>query len=373
MKKLNLIAIILLFTLGVSAQTTTTINFDTTGDWTAGSGSLTSYQTDHTFTKGVFSASTSMDALRQSTAAQDGFPGANGTFAWRLRNSGVGAWTAAIASGGVSAFSVSIRRWDDSPNPNYTLDYSTDGGVLWTNVATIDNTILSNSSAYTVFNGTINSANPNILIRVNRVSGERLMIDDFVWTDFSVVVPITLKSFTATKKINANLLAWTTATEINSKQFIVQRSSDGNTFENLGVLKSKGLEGNSSKELDYTFEDYEPMVGHNYYRLEQEDLDGHKNYTEVLDVIWGADGSEIAVYPNPTNEVLHIDLSSNQNAQTEVRIIDMFGQLVHAASKKTSKGLNHITLDFSQMASGTYAVQIFENNKLTNVSKIRKN
>lgn len=162
----------------------TTINFDDAAKWTAGSVALTSYASDHTYVDGVFSA-TGGPALRNTTAAQDGFAGAFGTYSWRLTNAACN-WVTTIASGGVSTFSVAIRRWDASPSPAYTLDYSVNGGANWVNVALVNNTTLNNSSDWTTFNGTINSSNPNILIRLNSTgSTERIMVDNFVWTGYS--------------------------------------------------------------------------------------------------------------------------------------------------------------------------------------------
>lgn len=162
----------------------TTINFDDAAKWTAGSAAITSYASDHTYVDGVFSA-TGGPALRNTTAAQDGFPGALGTYAWRLTNAAAD-WRITIASGGVSTFSIDLRRWDSSPSPAYNLEYSTDGGTNWTLVSAINNTTLDNSSAWKTFNGTINNANTNILIRlVATGTTERIHVDNFVWTGYS--------------------------------------------------------------------------------------------------------------------------------------------------------------------------------------------
>lgn len=373
MKKLNLIIAIIFLGLGATAQTTTTVNFDTTGFWTAGSGSLSSYQTDHIYSEGLFSATASMDALRQSSAMQDGSPGANGTFAWRLRNSGTGAWTAQIASGGVATFSVGIRRWDASPNPDYTLDYSTDGGTTWSNVATINNTTLSNSSAYTIFNGTINSANPNILVRVNRVGGERIMIDDFVWTDFTSTVPVRYSKMHVFKSDQSTVFDWQTVTEDNCKQFNILHSTDGLQFVQIGSVATKAEFGTSANKLDYRFIDKEPRIGLNYYRLEQVDIDNKTKLSEVFDIIWSAEGSIISIYPNPATNILKVDLTSSQAAQTEVNLLDIGGRVVQGVSIKTVKGLNRISLSLAELAPGVYNIEVIENNRLTSSNKILKN
>ncbi|PKP01561.1 MAG: hypothetical protein CVU11_14875 [Bacteroidetes bacterium HGW-Bacteroidetes-6] len=181
MKKILLLVLsLLVFAIGLKAQTT--IDFDDGTKWTAGSGAITSYFSDHTYVDGLFSA-TGGPALRNTTAAQDGFPGALGTYSWRLTNTSAVDWRITIASGGVSTFSVDIRRWDASPTPDLNLEYSTDGGTVWTLVSVINNTTLSNTSDWTTFNGTINNSSNNILIRLKaNAAGERIMVDNFVWS-----------------------------------------------------------------------------------------------------------------------------------------------------------------------------------------------
>jgi len=164
-------------------QITTSIDFDDDTKWTAGSTILNSYGNGHTYTDGVFTA-VGNASLRETAGTQDGFPRTFGTYAWRLRDAAGSSLVMNIASGGVSDFSVNIRRWDGSPDPNYNLEYSIDGGTTWTSVATISNATLGNSSEYVTFNGTINSHLPNIQIRLERNSGERIMVDDFEWIDF---------------------------------------------------------------------------------------------------------------------------------------------------------------------------------------------
>ena len=189
MKKLFFLSTLSLLLVSV-AWGQTIVNFDDAEKWTAGSASITGYALDHIYTDGVFSA-TGGPALRNTTSDQDGYSGALGSYSWRLKNEEPVDWRITIASGGVSTFSMAIRRWDADPSPAFDLEYSTDGGSLWVPVSAINNTSLDNSSDWKTFNGNINSSNPNILIRlVATGTTERIMIDDFTWIGYSGGDPI---------------------------------------------------------------------------------------------------------------------------------------------------------------------------------------
>lgn len=185
-------------------------------------------------------------------------------------------------------------------------------------------------------------------------------------------LPVTIIDFTVTKQETSDLVKWTTVSESNNSHFNVQRSLDGNTFETLGTLNSKAIGGNSSSALNYSYVDVAPQLGHNYYRLEQVDLDTKVSYTEVIDIIWGATGSVVTIYPNPTSDYINVDLSTSKITQTEIKLFDMSGRVVKAVIAQTQKGLNNIKLDMTELAVGVYGIQVFENNTLTHSSKVRK-
>jgi len=180
LKKMKKIYTLLLTLFSVAIFAQGSINFDEPTNWVQGAAIFTSYS-DHGYNDGVFSA-IGASVIRNSTAAQDGFAGANGTYSFRLRDNASASLTMTIASGGVGNFSFAVRRWDAAPATNFTVEYSTNEGVDWTFSSTIDAAVTTDSDWKTV-NGVINSSNANIQIRI-RSNGttERLMVDDFVWT-----------------------------------------------------------------------------------------------------------------------------------------------------------------------------------------------
>lgn len=188
-------------------NSTTIIDFDTDSNWTAGSGSITSYNTGHTYVESNWTF-TGGPALRNGNSAQDGFPAANGAYSWRLQNNASVVWTATytatLGSGeSFSGFGFSARRWDDTPSPDFLVEYSADGGSNWTTATSfgtngiIDNDGLNNQSDFVGFSQAITSPaalNANqMIVRVSAQSaGERIMIDDFTFsTSTAAAAPLT--------------------------------------------------------------------------------------------------------------------------------------------------------------------------------------
>ena len=78
-----------------------------------------------------------------------------------------------------------------------------------------------------------------------------------------------------------NMLEWRTASESNSQAFIVEKSTDGTSFQNLGMIEAAGI---SFEEKVYRFLDINATSGIAFYRLKQLDKDGTTSYTDVIQI-----------------------------------------------------------------------------------------
>jgi len=190
---LNGFLIVSIFFVGIGFGQVQVVNFDNPANWIAGSGILTSFQTDHQYIDQDW-LFTGGPALRNTNAAQDGFPGAIGTYSWRLRDAVGVSWTATfLGSAIISEFGFDVRRWDDTPNPNYSVEYSVNGGATWVSVTVINNAFLGNTSDWFTFNHNIPNISVNsgdFIVRISRVGGERIMVDNFTWTKVPNIISI---------------------------------------------------------------------------------------------------------------------------------------------------------------------------------------
>lgn len=87
--------------------------------------------------------------------------------------------------GGVGQISFWYRAWDSSPTAVYDVEASVNGGGYFT----IGSQINTSSTIYSEWNYTLNNVSDNIKIRISRVSGERLHIDDFSITNYASASP----------------------------------------------------------------------------------------------------------------------------------------------------------------------------------------
>jgi hypothetical protein len=96
-----------------------------------------------------------------------------------------------------------------------------------------------------------------------------------------IPLPVTWVNLVAEKKNGQILVSWATASEINNDFFTVEKSSDGQYWEEIGTVSGSR---NSSTEKWYELQDPKPKNGMNYYRVRQTDYDGKSSYSTITSV-----------------------------------------------------------------------------------------
>ena len=171
-------------------------------------------------------------------------------------------------------------------------------------------------------------------------------------------LPITGLQLTAQPKGNTVNLSWGTLTEINSKNFTVQRSADnGKTWVTVAAQPTKAVNGNSSVPLSYTAQDIVLQSGEYEYRVVETDIDGSTTTSNIATVNITANGS--AVYPNPAKDYINVMLTASAN-NVPYRLISSDGKIVLSGTM-TNAG-NHGTIEVAGIASGVYFLQVTVNN-----------
>ena len=161
-------------------------------------------------------------------------------------------------------------------------------------------------------------------------------------------LPIQLVYFTGEKKDTKAAISWQTANEYNNQGFEIQRSSDAGLWNNIGFVKGSG---NSSVAKTYEFIDNSPVVGKNYYRLNQLDMDGKSTYSKIINIDF--ESSRLYVLKNNFSTGTY-QLQVLVSNPVELTVHDITGrQLIHQV---VSGGLQ--VIDITRYSPGTYLLQI---------------
>jgi hypothetical protein len=173
-------------------------------------------------------------------------------------------------------------------------------------------------------------------------------------TSNSVIV--SLLAFEANPLPEKVSLNWTTSVEINNEYFLVERSTDGKTFEVINRIKGAV---NSTNLLDYSSIDNSPLYGTSYYRLKQIDSFGNSTYSDVIAVSIKENPDFEILSAEPTiNSTIHLLFISAQNDKCSVRIFDHDGSEVYHTGINVLRGTNSKELTCSYLEKGLYLVSI---------------
>lgn len=175
----------------------------------------------------------------------------------------------------------------------------------------------------------------------------------------SGVLPVRFLSFIGHKQAEEIILNWQTASEKDNDHFVIERSSDGATFEAVGQVSGSG---SSSSVKAYTYSDGIKGINQKavYYRLQQVDGDNQSSYSTVVKVDLTEVGqNSINPWPNPFTGSLHVNLTATHAGVVTIRLYDRVGKLVKQQEQKVAQGPNAITIaQLEKIPAGLYILEI---------------
>lgn len=177
-----------------------------------------------------------------------------------------------------------------------------------------------------------------------------------VFNNDAVSLPLVLSSFYAQKQTNKVVLQWQTSSEEGVKQFVIERSTDGKTYKAIGQVAASG---NSSLTKHYSFADQSPyMSTSNYYRLNMQDIDGAIKYSKILIIKFdGQLTTSMAVFPNPTRDLLQVQLPDGMNGSVALQVFDLNGRLMKFTNLASDGNALNTTVDVSTLVKGIYILK----------------
>lgn len=201
-----------------------------------------------------------------------------------------------------------------------------------------------------IFKGTvIANGGINVLTRAS-LTGRGLSTGGAITINNSVTaLPVKFVSFSATSNNENNILAWSTASEINSDYFLIEYSNDGTSWKTIGKVAAAKTSSNIRK---YSFMHKNAGNGISYYRLKQTDADGKFEYSAAVSINQGLGSlSALAIYPNPASGLVNLTLSNSTEQVFTISIYNVSGEnILHAT--------NQSTIDVSNLEDGIYSIHV---------------
>jgi hypothetical protein len=136
-------------------------------------------------------------------------------------------------------------------------------------------------------------------------------------------LPVTLLTFDGALENNSTLLKWTTSSEQDTRNFEVQKSTDGANFQTIGTVAAAG---NSSGNRSYSHRDLQ-VNEINYYRLKMNDIDGAFKYSNVVVIRNNAVTQQMRILNNPFTDQIQLRFT-RQAKNLRLQLFNANGALV---------------------------------------------
>ena len=250
------------------------------------------------------------------------------------RNNGNGACAA-----GKIIFTYSV-----CPSPVYIIDSIRANGVI-ANVTVSTGTCNNGKVEYCFTGGNLPTAN-TLQVYFSIPGSSNSGFGCFVPSGGPL--PVLISSFYAKRNGNAVVLNWTSESEINAKEFVIERNS-GSGFVAIGTVAAQNRETGSS----YTYTDNNNSSKTvSQYRLKMVDKDASYKLSEIRPVKGTAAVSDFTVFPNPSLGNAKINIT-DISAATTVEVIDNAGRILKTIELK---GNNAVNVD--NLQKGIYLIRI---------------
>lgn len=167
-------------------------------------------------------------------------------------------------------------------------------------------------------------------------------------------LPVNLIFFEGRLTGNFINLNWTVGTENNVKEYVIERSVNGQEFKAIASVLALG-------KNNYGFKDeVENLSGRRlYYRIRKVDNDGSYKYSEVFTIHVPLNVS-FSIYPNPVKGNLIVNFAKDVDKNFAIVITDIAGRIVMQNPQQAATGKQAV-LNVSTLKAGTYVLKISTN------------
>ncbi|MGZ8517444.1 MAG: ELWxxDGT repeat protein [Chitinophagaceae bacterium] len=180
--------------------------------------------------------------------------------------------------------------------------------------------------------------------------------------NYTSILPLDIIEFKGRLEKTDAVLNWKTGNEINTEEFVVERSINGSNYTPVGNVKSANTPGVHS----YSFTDLNVVdLGTDivYYRLKQRDVDSRSTYSKVV-TLSISKKTGVDLYPNPAMSAINLTVVAQRKEKMIYQVFDNIGKIVIQDSRQILSGINRLPVDINKLPAGVYYIRLSSNSIL---------
>jgi len=177
-------------------------------------------------------------------------------------------------------------------------------------------------------------------------------------------LPVTFLGIVANREKNIVNLKWDVASEENVREYQVEKSIDGSTFNKAGSVTAQ------NKPI-YKYADLSANGGTLYYRLKSVDIDGRYKYSPIIKLVNNDSYSNLLrAYPSPARTQVTLQ-HKKLNANAKLAVCTMDGRVVKVLTP--ANGASNTVIDISSLTPGMYVLRLENaNGKIETTSFVKQ-
>jgi len=177
-------------------------------------------------------------------------------------------------------------------------------------------------------------------------------------------LPVKFLTFNIAREHNNVMIQWSTASEINSREFEVQRSSNGSTWTTIAVVDAAGT---TTTTQQYSYTDNGVNLSVVYYRIRQVDISGSATLSVVRSLNMNNASLDVRI-ASGQDKNLYIHFSDQVKSTVAVKLVNLNGQVIYQTQLNKPVGEQVVAL--SGRLQGVYTVVVSDNASIRTAAQV---
>lgn len=167
-------------------------------------------------------------------------------------------------------------------------------------------------------------------------------------------LPVNFLGLSANKVTSGVQVKWDIADEIDVKEYQLEKSTNGFSFQTVGTVDANG------RNTMYSYVDPNIKAEQIYYRVKSVDIDGKTKYSGIIRFKGNTSfTNDVKVYPSPARSQITVQ-HSRLESKARITVSTIDGRMVKMVTP--GQGNSNTMLDISSLSAGTYVLKIDNGN-----------